>query len=164
MRALALIPFLLAAACSQEAEAPEKAAAATSLSAGEWHVVTEVTSFTSTDDGAPRIDTPVGTRTEARYCIGADEAARPAPALFAGEEDSCTYERFYMRNGRINSGLACNREGLGQIMRNVTGTFTADSFEAEVDTNTYFTSDGDVRIGTSVTGTRTGDCTPEAAG
>lgn len=152
------LPALALAACGDSAAPEEKAAAAAALTPGLYQVTSEVTRFESTDEGTPAIDTPVGTRTEASICLDEENAARPDPALFVGEEESCGWERFYMRNGRINSGLTCELEGHGQVMRNVTGTFQAESFEATIDTNTYFPGDGDVRIGSTISGQRTGDC------
>jgi hypothetical protein len=162
MRALALIPVLLVAACG-EAPAENKAApAAAAPSPGQWELTTEVTRFTKADQGTPRIDTPAGTRTTARVCVGPGDQL--PSAFFAGENFTCTYPTYYVRGGRINLTLNCRREGLsGDIPMTVNGTFTGDSAEYTRNTRTVLVSDGDVEIDARVAARRTGDCTPAAA-
>ena len=50
----------------------------------------------------------------------------------------------YVRNGRIQMDLTCTRKGQsGQVRQSVSGTFTADSIDAEVSTTTYLSGAGD---------------------
>lgn len=166
MRALALIPLLIVAACGEAGtsrnEAAPKAAKASSIAAGQWELTAEVTGFEAADEGAPKINTPVGTRTTETVCVGAE--ARPPVELFSGPGYDCSYGEYYLRNGRANITLNCRREGTsGQIPVTVDGQIRDSEIELTRNVQTYFTTDGDVRIESRVTGRRSGDCAPEAA-
>ena len=50
-----------------------------------------------------------------------------------------------------------------QLTQLVDGNFKADSFEAKVNTATYFAGDGDYELTRSFTGKRVGDCPAEPA-
>lgn len=164
MRAIAyLMPLLLVTACGGggEAETNEAAPAATSITAGQWELTSEVSDFRTVDQGQPKIDTPVGTRATSSVCVGAD--TRPPTSFFAGDGYACEYGAYYVRNGRINVTLACGREGLsGSIPISAEGRITDDGVEFTRTIRTVLASDGDVEITATVTGRRTGDCTPEA--
>lgn len=165
MRKIAFMPVLLLAACSGgTAEKNEAGPAAANIGAGQWELASEVTSFNKVDDGEPQINTPVGTRATESVCVGSDE--RPLTAFFAGPGYDCSYGSYYVRNGRINVTLTCSRAGLeGQIPIAAEGRVQADgTVEFNRTTRTILASDGDVEIATRVTGRRTADCTPEAAG
>ena len=166
MRAFALVPLLLAAACSGGSEAPkqEEEAAATQLDAGQWELTTEVTQFAKADQGAPKINTSVGTKETRTVCIEAADAKKPLPALFGAEKDECTYGDFYMSSGRLSATVNCNRPGLsGNVATRADLDFKAKSLAGTLSTTTYLTSDGDVQITRKLTGRHTGQCTPEAA-
>jgi hypothetical protein len=166
MKRAIVIAALFAAGCSGGEEAPapkqEKAAAAAAMSAGQWTTASEVTRFSQADKGAPRINTPVGTKASGGACLGAGDAKKPNPALFVGDGYDCTYRDSYMSAGTISANLECKRAGLsGLVMVNVSGSYTADTFDAEVATITHLATDGDVQIGTKVTGRRSGECTAQ---
>lgn len=163
MRPLALLPLLLlAAACSDaggEAE-PAKAPADTTLAAGQWETTTEVTQLTKLDPGAPKIDTPAGTKASFTSCLPEADRKKPAAALFAGTADKCEYKDFYMARGRLNATLSCTRDGLqGNVLHSIDGSNDADSFEGERSTSTQLVTDGDVRIIAKISGRRVGECT-----
>ena len=165
MRAFALVPLLLAAACSGGSEAPkqEEAAAAQKLDAGQWELTTEVTKFAKADQGAPKIDAAVGTKETRTVCVGEADAAKPQPAMFGGEKDECTYGDFYMSDGRLSATVNCKRPGLsGNVATRADVDFKAKSLEGSLSTTTYLTTDGDVQISRKLTGRHTGQCAPEA--
>jgi hypothetical protein len=167
MRALALVPLLLAAACSGGSEAPkqEEQPAATQLDAGQWELTTEVTQFAKADQGTPKIQAAVGDKETRAVCIEAADAKKPQPAIFGGEKDECTYGNdFYMSSGRLSATVDCKRPGLsGNVATRADVDFQAKSLEGTLSTTTYLTTDGDVRITRKLTGRHTGQCTPEAA-
>lgn len=160
MRALHLVPLCLAAAaCSSEPPPPPAPEAAASLAAGEWEVTTDVTAMESTDSGRPAIQAKVGDKSTDKFCLAAADAAKPPPALIVGDDQECSYNNSYIRNGKINASLRCAKDGLrGDIMKGVEGKFDGSSFEATVGTTSFLVSDGDVRIEEKVTGRRVGDC------
>jgi hypothetical protein len=162
MRRLGLmLPIVALAACGGGTETKNKATAATSLEPGLYQVTAEVTAFRAADSGAPRIDTPVGTRSERSVCVGA--GAIPAD-LFADEGFTCQADpNAYTSGGSINMTTRCAGRGLtGDITYSINGSFTADSFEAERNLTTRLSGDGDVVINSRVQGRRTGACTPGA--
>jgi hypothetical protein len=60
--------------------------------------------------------------------------------------------------------LTCSREGAdGQVRQSVSGTFTADTIEAEVSTTTYLSGYGDYAMSRTFTAKRLGECPPAAA-
>jgi Protein of unknown function (DUF3617) len=163
MRWIAIIPVLVVAACGGAAEENKIAAKAQRLTPGLWELSSEVTAFAKVDAGPPAIDTPVGTRATESVCVTG--SARPRTAFFAGEGYQCRYDNFYARNGRMNVTMICGREGLsGSIPLTADGTFEAESVTYTRDIRTSLAGDGDVQITARVTGRRTGECPPEAAG
>ena len=60
--------------------------------------------------------------------------------------------------------MSCTREGLaGSVMPAMNGSFSADGFEGEVTTLTYFVENGDYRLTRKLTAKRIGDCPAETA-
>jgi hypothetical protein len=166
MRVLALVPLLLVAACSGEAEAPkqQEEAAAAQLDPGQWEFTTEVTQFAKADGGEPKIDAPVGSKETRSVCIAEADVKKPQPALFGGEKDECSYGDFYMSGGRLSASVNCTRPGLsGNIGTRADLDFKAASLEGTLSTTTYLTTDGDVRITRKLTGRHAGPCTADAA-
>ena len=170
MRSLALLPLLMLAACSggedqaaAEAKAKAEAEKNLQLAAGQWQIATEVTRLTEQDNGAPAIDTPVGTKHEESACVADGEGKKPAPVLLAGSEDySCEYGNFYMSGGTLNAQLNCKRTGLsGEVRMTVDGTYTADTITAEQSLSTFLPGSGDVSIQSKLTGRHIGPtCAP----
>jgi hypothetical protein len=165
MRAFALVPLLLAAACSGGSDVPkQEEAAAAKLDAGQWELTTEVTQFAKADQGKPKIDAPVGTKETRTVCLGEADAAKPQPAMFGGDKDECAYGDFYMSEGRLSATVNCKRPGLsGNVATRADVDFKAKSLEGTLSTNTYLTTDGDVQFSRKVTGRHIGQCTAEAA-
>jgi hypothetical protein len=114
MTALAVLPMAALAACSGNSPTAKAEAStrAEHIDPGQWEVVSRVTDFRVTDAGKAKIDTPAGTQADAALCVGEGEAAKPSPALFVGADYDCTYDNFYMRNGRLSAQMQCSKEGL----------------------------------------------------
>ena len=166
MRYLLLASVCLLAACSGEAE--EKKAegpVAAAPAAGQWEASFDTTAFRSTDGKTPIVKAAVGDKATLTACIAPGEEGKPAPALFAGEGYDCTYSSSYIKDGKVNAQLTCSREGAsGSINMSVFGSSTADTFEAEVDTNSSLSGDGDFAMSRKVTARRTGPtCAAPAA-
>ena len=169
MRMLALVPLLLVAACSEQADADQKGAAAAKkamqFSAGQWETTAQYTAVKVTEGTTPGIEAAVNTPLAGAGCVGEAEAKKPKPALFAAEGDSCSYQNFYMSRGRLTADMRCSREGVpGEIMVSLQGSYTADSFELASDTRTILAGPGDIEAAGTITGRRTGPtCTPTTA-
>ncbi len=153
---------LLLTACGGEKPAPVEEAPAT-LTAGLYEVSSEVTQLASTDKTNPATKLKLGDKGTIQACVAAD--GEPAPELLADAEgDKCEIKNSYIRNGRMSAQMSCTREGIsGPVMPAMMGSFTADGFEGEINTLTYFNADGDYRLTRNVTAKRIGDCPAEAA-
>jgi len=162
MRALALITLFALASCGGD-EAENKASVAAVPSPGQWELSAQVTRFTTMDHATPRINTPVGTRSTQSVCVGA--GGQLPTAIFSGDDLTCSYGNYYVRNGTANATLTCQRHGLtGNILMTVDGTFGADRISLHRNVTTMLTPDGNAQIEADVTGRRTGACTPAAPG
>jgi hypothetical protein len=163
MRALAVIPFILAASCGETATENKAQPSAALPPAGQWELTSEVTSLAKVDTEAPRINTPAGTRATNSVCVR--EGHQIPSAFFAGEGYRCTYGTYYARNGRLNVTLSCHRDGLqGGLTMSAEGTYQGDTAEFRRNLRTNLTTEGDAVIDSRVTARRTGDCPAEPAG
>jgi hypothetical protein len=147
---------MLLAACGGEKPAPVEEAAAR-LSPGLYEVSYNVITLASTDKTTPATKLKQGDKGVIKACVGADN--QPTPELLGEEGDKCEIKNSYIRNGRMSAQMSCTRQGLsGQVMPAMMGSFTADGFEGEISTLTYFSDDGDYRLVREVTAKRVGDC------
>jgi hypothetical protein len=163
MKILCLVPLIALAACGGETQNKAKAADA-ALQPGQYEVSSEVTQFRKADEGQPKINTPIGTRTTRSVCLA--DATAPSPEPFADEAFVCqTTGSPYVRSGTLNLSLRCTRPDLrGDITYSVSGSFDSQSFQADRQLTTTLSGDGDVVVASRIQGRRTGDCTPSAAG
>ena len=151
---------LALAACGGEKPAPAPEAAA-KLNAGLYELSSEVTTLASTDKSTPAVKLKQGETQAIKACVTAD--GKPAPELLAEVEgDKCEIKNSYIRNGRMSAQMSCTRSGKnGLVMPAMMGSFTADGFEGEISSLTYFYDDGDYRMTRKVTAKRIGDCPAE---
>ncbi len=162
MTILGLAAMGLLAACSGDTATEAKPEAkANALQPGEYEVAGKVDEVRSIDNSTPATGLKVAAQTPpARVCVAADGAIDPA--TFAEAGDKCSPSSSYLRGGRMSLQYNCSRSGKGNLTQLVDGKFTADSFEAQVMTSTYFSGPGDYAMTRTVTGKRVGDC-PAAA-
>ena len=168
MRMLLIVPLCFAAAaCSGGDEtANQSAEAPATLPAGTWQAQFEVKSFRTTDQTTtPALKAKVGDKEDASSCVPEAQRARPAPELFAGAGYACTYQNSYIKDGMINATIQCTRPELkGEINMAVEGSYTADRFEATVDSTSYLPGPGDFTMSRKVKGKLTpGACQPAPA-
>lgn len=146
MRSMLLLTgtVLLLTACSQEAEAPKQAAIPATLPAGEYEVTATTRSLVSTDKSPLPTFTKEGETKTTRGCVGAD--GLPSPELLAAKGDVCQLENPYVRSGRMNLTLNCNRKGQGRVMGVLDGKYTAEGFTGTVTSNSAFSGSGDYKL------------------
>jgi len=155
---------LALAACGGEKkdEAAEAAAVPAKLGGGLYEVSAEVTQLSSTDNSTPATKSKQGETQLIKACVSAD--GQPDPALLGEAGDKCEIKNSYIRNGRMSAQMSCTREGQsGYVMPAMMGSYSAEGFEGEISTLTYFTAEGDYRLTRKVTAKRVGDCPPEGA-
>lgn len=167
MRIVAIIGVAaLAASCGSESTEPPKPAAtkAAALQPGEYEVAGTVKEVRSTDNSTPATPLKAGASlTAVRACVAAD-GKLDHKLLSENPGDTCKEDTAFVRNGRLNVQLNCQRSGKGGIMQLANGTFKADSFEAEVLSSTFFGGTGDYSATRTLTGKRVGDCPAANAG
>ena len=151
---------LLVSACSEEAPVKQEEATPTALAGGQYEASWKVASLQSVDKTTPATNLKQDASGTTLACIAADGTIDPA--LFAEDGDSCTAKNPYVRNGRIGLDLTCKREGTsGEVRQSVSGTFKADTLDAEVSTTTYLSGTGDYAMTRTVSAKRVGDCPPD---
>lgn len=141
----------------QEKEAAAEEAPAT-LAAGLYEVSAEVTQLASTDNSTPATALKQGDKANVKACVS--DKGVPAPELFAeAAGDKCEIKNSYIRYGRMSAQMSCSRDdNPGYVMPAMMGSYSADGFEGEINTLTYFTGDGDYRMTRKVSAKRIGDC------
>nr|WP_314442224.1 DUF3617 family protein [uncultured Sphingomonas sp.] len=165
MKRIAMVAGCLAlAACGQEqAEAPKKAAAPATLPAGTYEVTATVTSLVSTDKTPLPTFAKQGDTITSRGCVGAD--GLPAPELLATRGDTCRIQDPYVRSGRMNVTLDCNRAGQGQVMTMLDGKFDAEGFTGTLTASSSFPGSGDYKMVQDITARKVADqCTAAPEG
>jgi hypothetical protein len=158
MRGLIVIPLCLAAAaCSGGGEENKAAEVADTMQAGQWEISSEVTEFRSTDKATPALKAAAGDKATAPACIEAGKEDEPEAGMFAGTGYECKYKDRYLRGGRINLSLECDREALeGKVMVQVQGTYTGESLEGTATATSFLPGDGDFVMNSKISGRRTG--------
>ena len=156
---------LALAGCSGDTNANQATTAdarPAALAAGEYEVTATVTQFRSTDGATPVVQVKHGDTATSRACVGADGEA--PPEMFAAKGDVCKSENAYVRNGRMNLTLSCKREGIsGNIMTEVSGSFTADSIKGAATTISSISGSGDYELRQDFTARRVGECSAATA-
>lgn len=154
---LAAVTAVTLAACSEDAPQQNPTQLKAALTPGLYEASWSVTEIRSTDKTDPATKLTVGATGKAEACI--QEGPVIDLELFAEAGDECKPSNSYVRGGRINIQMQCKRpDEAGPIMQTVTGTSTAEGFQAEISTSTYLTGFGDYSMRRSVTGKRIGDC------
>lgn len=163
MRHLVIIPFLLLAACSDDAPPVDKRAGeAKQLAAGGYAVDAKVESMTASDKGPPASKAKPGDIIKLAGCVAAD--GTPDASLFVHPGDQCRATQSYTRGALLNIQYNCTRKGgAGSVNYSVDGQFTANAFTAKVTEGTSFSTPDDYVLVTNVTGKRGGSCPPAAA-
>ena len=148
---------LLVSACSEEAQFQKEETSA-SLAGGQYEASWKVASLQSVDKTTPATNLKQDASGTTLACIAADGTIDPA--LFAEDGDSCSANNPYVRSGRM-ARPQCKREGTGgEVRQSVSGSFKADSLNAEVSTTTYLSGAGDYAMTRTVTAKRVGECPP----
>jgi len=120
-------------------------------------MASEVTAFRSTDKATPALKAAVGDKSTAPACVEAGKEEKPPAEMFAGAGYKCDYKDRYVRDGRINVSLECERDALdGKIQMTVEGTYAGDSLQVTTNANSFLSGDGDFSMTSKVTGRRTG--------
>ena len=156
---IAIAAASLVAGCSEDAPTQQNEVAPATVPEGQYEASWTVTQLRSVDRTTPATNLKQDASGTTTGCVG--DGGKIDPAMFAEDGDECTASNAYVRNGRINFDVKCTREGdAGEIRQSVSGTYTADGFEAEVSTTTYLAAAGDYALVRTFKAKRVGECPP----
>ncbi|WP_315762267.1 DUF3617 domain-containing protein [Sphingomonas sp. Y38-1Y] len=94
-------------------------------------------------------------------CMTPEQAAKPNEDLFAGQQGGCRFDRFVMKDGRVDAAMTCKGDGQGNGQAKIlmTGSFSKTRFEMENRIEaTGPNAQAAMRMRSRVTGERTGNC------
>ncbi|WP_338501697.1 DUF3617 family protein [Sphingomonas kaistensis] len=162
MRSFVLFGVFLLGACSQEAAKEAPKAAPATLPAGTYEVKATVKSLDSTDKTPLPTFAKVGDVITTQGCVGAD--GLPAPELLAAKGDQCTLTDPYVRSGRMNVTLDCNRSGQGNVNAILDGKYDGEGFTGTLTANSSFSGPGDYKLVEDIVARKVSDqCTAAPA-
>lgn len=179
-----LIPALLIAGCNKTpgkddvaltnasvAEANAAAEKVQTITPGKWTVTTEITDvrLPGVEGEEPQMADAMMRQMKGRTqtqstCVSPDQARGPNSALIGGTDNgACSFETFSLLRGALNAVLTCRKDdAAGQMVVAVSGTYGGDQFDLESVTRVEETldqpKDKALRVVSTVTGHRTGDC------
>ena len=150
----------LLAGCSGEAPKTEAEEVPATLPPGQYEASWTVASLRSVDKTTPATNLKEKATGTATGCVADD--GKVDPAMFAEDGDECTASNAYVRSGRISVDVSCRRTGSsgGDVRQTISGSYTAQGFEAEASTTTYLSGTGDYALVRTFTGKRIGECPP----
>ncbi|GAA4025119.1 hypothetical protein GCM10022280_27490 [Sphingomonas swuensis] len=158
MRSFVLFGAVLLAGCGQEAPKEAAKPVPATLPAGQYEVTTTLTTMASTDKTPLPTFAKQGDKRTYTSC-GSDDLKPTGETA-----DVCTQQSPYIRNGRMNVQLSCNRPGKGTVTADFSGSYTADGFKGTITSNSSFSGPGDYRLVEEVTARKVADqCTAPAA-
>ncbi len=146
----------LVSACGNSGQEAQAEAVAAALQPGEYELGwTDIKRTDADKKGAGEGASEAAATFADRTCIAA--GGKIEPAAFAEKGDDCHAVQSYVRNGIVNVQLTCERKD-GKLSSMVTGKFTAESLDADVETTTSFEGKGNYTLTRKVTAKRIGDC------
>lgn len=143
----------------------QAAGTATKLDPGQWEIKVETVSVDAPGIPAgPARDQMTAAMKKASStvsnCITKEQAEKPSGELFTGgAQNQCTYEKFSMAGGKIDSSMTCAGQG-GAGKTNVTmkGDIKPTEFNIDSNVKTEAPGMGAISIVTKTSGRRTGEC------
>ena len=129
-------------------------AQASGIQPGQWETTVTIDSMEMPGAPAGIAKMMVGKTTRVTHCMTAEEAAR-GPQEMLKSNKSCTFTRYSMAGGRIDSEMTC-KQGAQTTIAVSTGSFTPTSFTAKG----RMVSTGQMATTMTMTsvGRRVGDC------
>lgn len=99
----------------------------------------------------------------AETCVTPEMVNKPPSEMFGGKAGGgCTYEKFELAGGKIDSVMSCKPQGAGEMKATTTGTLSGTSYELTSDTTMSgmpgMPGGGKMTMKTQIIGKRIGDC------
>ena len=132
------------------------------MQAGQWESTISVEELSMpglTDEMRENMKRQMGSQTY-RTCLTQEEVEQPDSRFFTGEDADCTYERFSLKDGKIDSEMVCNVEGVRQRMV-MSGDYGAESYDLSMRATSL--SEQGIDMSMRVSAKRVGDCAGDPA-
>ena len=105
----------------------------------------------------------------AETCVTPEMVNQPPSEMFGGKAGAgCTYEKFELAGGKIDSVVSCKPHGAGEMKAPTSGTLGSTSYELTSDTVMSgmpgMPGGGKMTMKTQITGKRVGDCPAQTKG
>lgn len=94
-------------------------------------------------------------------CMTPEQAERPGEDMFGGSQGNCRFDRFTMKDGRIDGAMTCTGDGAGNQPAKITmsGDFTRTTFNLDNRIEAAPGSGPAIKMRSKVQGKRLGECT-----
>lgn len=145
-----------------EAQLGDAMASGSFMKAGEWEsriVIEDVSMPGMTDDMAAMMQDMMGNRTYST-CLTPEQVEQPDERFFAGTDNDCAYNRFALKDGRIDAQMTCSVEGQTQVME-MSGQYGEESYDLTMRATSE--DQGGMNMTMRVSAERVGDCKESAA-
>lgn len=143
-------------------------ASAVKMKPGQWEVAAEMLDMkmTGAPAGAPPL--PQQAKVTSKVCLTAAQVEKPTAMLGQGMEqlkNSCTYDTFEMKGGRIDAAMHCNMPQGQTVSATTHGTFSETAMSTESESKVGGLPNGmGVTTRMKMEAHRLGDCPAGAAG
>jgi hypothetical protein len=93
-------------------------------------------------------------------CMTPEQAQRPSEDMFGGSQGNCHFDRFAMKDGKIDAAMTCAGDGAGNQAAKITmtGDFTRTGFNLDNRIEAAPGSGPAIRMRSKVEGKRLGEC------
>ncbi len=94
-------------------------------------------------------------------CMTPEQAANPNEDLFAGKSGNCRFDRFTMKDGKVDAAMTCAGDGSGAGAAKIAMTGIFDKRRFELENRIEAAGPGAaqaMKMRSRVTGERTGEC------
>jgi Protein of unknown function (DUF3617) len=129
--------------------------ASESIRPGQWQVVTTPQSISMPNMPAGLASAMKGRPVTVSFCLSAKDAAANPRTLFEASKGSCTYSKFELSGGRMESAATCKQPG-GTMNINSKGRYTDTSYD--IDSQLSGTGQMKISMTSKVTGKWIGTC------
>lgn len=140
-----------------EAQLGDAIATGSYMQAGQWEsriTIEEARMPGMSEDMTAMMQEMTGDRTYAT-CLTEEQVRQPDERFFTGEENDCSYERFTLKDGRIDAAMTCRAQGMTQDME-LTGEYGATSYDMTVRATSP--DEGGMEMVMNISAERVGDC------
>ncbi len=132
------------------------------ISPGQWRMTMKVNDVSMPGlppEAAAHMKETMGQGRVFTNCVTPEEAKRPGEGMFAGDDNSCRYEKFSMGGGKIDMTMRCGDGNTARVM-DMTGTYGPNDYQMKVASRaTGESGPAAMSMQMEMVGKRIGECT-----